>query len=88
MRRLTKALVLIVWNEVEGCRLDVPRLPRGDFDEVFAIDGGSTDGTVDYLKAQGIPVFRQRRRSLNIGLFRPARSTFGSGLSRAVKSAD
>ena len=65
MRRLTKALVLIVWNEVEGCRLDVPRLPRGDFDEVFAIDGGSNDGTVEYLEAQGIPVYRQRRRSLN-----------------------
>ena len=65
VRKLTKALVLIVWNEVEGCKLDVPRLPRAEFDEVFAIDGGSTDGTVDYLEAQGIPVFRQRRRSLN-----------------------
>ena len=65
MHRLTKALVLIVWNEVEGCRMDVPRLPRADFEEVFAIDGGSTDGTVEYLEAQGIPVYRQRRRSLN-----------------------
>jgi glycosyltransferase involved in cell wall biosynthesis len=65
MRKLTKALVLIVWNEVEGCRMDVPRLPRADFDEVFAIDGGSTDGTVEYLESRGIPVYRQRRRSLN-----------------------
>jgi len=65
MPRLTKSLVLIVWNELEGCKLDVPRLVRDGFDEVFAIDGGSTDGTVDYLQAQGIPVHRQRTRSLN-----------------------
>src|SRR5262245_21574509 len=65
MRKLTKALVLIVWNELEGCKLDVPRLPRRDFDEVFAIDGGSTDGTVEYLQSEGIPVHRQRKKSLN-----------------------
>lgn len=65
MGKLTKSLVLIVWNEFEGCKVDVPRLPRGDFDEVYAIDGNSTDGTSDYLASQGIPVYRQRRRSLN-----------------------
>jgi glycosyltransferase involved in cell wall biosynthesis len=65
MRKLTKALVLIVWNELEGCKLDVPRLPSRDFDEVFAIDGGSTDGTVEYLQSQGIAVHRQRKKSLN-----------------------
>jgi hypothetical protein len=40
------SLCLVVWNELEGCKLDVPRLPRDAFDEVFAVDGGSTDGTV------------------------------------------
>jgi hypothetical protein len=40
-------------------------LPRDGFDEVFAIDGGSTDGTVEFLRSQGVPVFPQRRRSLN-----------------------
>ena len=65
MRKLTKSLVLIVWNEIEGCKEDVPLLPRGAFNEVFAIDGGSTDGTLEYLLAQGIPVHRQRKKSLN-----------------------
>jgi glycosyltransferase involved in cell wall biosynthesis len=46
---LTKSLVLIVWNECAGCRIDVPRLPVDAFEEVFAIDGGSTDGTAEYL---------------------------------------
>lgn len=64
-RKLRPSLCLIVWNELEGCRLDVPRLPRELFAEVYAVDGGSTDGTVEYLQAQGIPVYRQPKRSLN-----------------------
>lgn len=56
---------MIVWNELEGCRLDVPRLPREAFEEVYAIDGGSTDGTVEFLQAQGIPVHRQPKKGLN-----------------------
>ncbi len=59
------SLCLMVWNELPGCRLDVPRLPRQAFDEVYAVDGGSTDGTVAYLQEHGIPVHRQPRKSLN-----------------------
>ena len=58
-------LCLIVWNELEGCKIDVPRLPRNDFFEVIAIDGGSTDGTVEYLESQNIAVYRQPKRGLN-----------------------
>lgn len=45
--------------------MDVPKLPLGEFDEVFAVDGGSTDGTVEYLESQGIRVHRQPKRGLN-----------------------
>jgi hypothetical protein len=63
--KLNRSLCLIVWNELEGCQSDVPQLPRHLFDEVYAVDGGSTDGTVAYLESQGIPVHRQPKRSLN-----------------------
>lgn len=59
------SLCLIVWNELEGCKIDVPSLPKSDFDEVYAVDGGSTDGTVEYLEHQGIPVYRQPKKGLN-----------------------
>jgi glycosyltransferase involved in cell wall biosynthesis len=59
------SLCLIVWNELQGCKTDVPKLPRDEFDEIFAVDGGSTDGTVEYLKSQGIPVYLQPKRGLN-----------------------
>lgn len=50
---------------MEGCKIDVPVLPREAFSEVFAVDGGSTDGTAEYLAAQGIAVHRQSKRGLN-----------------------
>jgi glycosyltransferase involved in cell wall biosynthesis len=59
------SLCLLVWNELEGCKIDVPRLPRDAFDEVYAVDGGSTDGTVSYLEDAGIPVYRQPKKGLN-----------------------
>ena len=65
MTALRLSLCLLTWNEIDGCRKDVPLLPREGFDEIFAIDGGSTDGTIEYLTAQGIPVHQQETRTYN-----------------------
>lgn len=59
------SLCLLVWNEIEGCKHDAPKIPREAFDEIYAVDGGSTDGTVGYLEAQGIPAYRQPKKGLN-----------------------
>lgn len=59
------SLCLLVWNELEGCKIDVPTLPRDVFDEVYAVDGGSIDGTTEYLISMGIPVYQQPKRGLN-----------------------
>jgi glycosyltransferase involved in cell wall biosynthesis len=59
------SLCLLTLNELAGCRHDLPQLPRDQFVDVFAVDGGSTDGTVAYLQSQGIDVIRQQRPGLN-----------------------
>jgi len=59
------SLCLLVCDELSGCQKDVPRLLREVFDDIYAVDGGSRDGTVEYLRAQGIPVFPQPKPSLN-----------------------
>jgi glycosyltransferase involved in cell wall biosynthesis len=59
------SLCLLTLNEIEGCKADVPLLERGQFDEVFAVDGGSNDGTREYLASQGIAVHGQDIRGYN-----------------------
>ena len=59
------SLCFFVWNELPGCKLDIPNIDLNQFDEVFAVDAGSTDGTVEYLESFNIPVHTQPRRGYN-----------------------
>ncbi len=62
---MTTALCLLVWNEAHGCQEELPKIDFSLFDQVFAIDGGSTDGTVEILEAAGIDVYPQTQPSYN-----------------------
>lgn len=59
---MSRALVLLTWNEIDGVRQLVPQLPANSADEIIAVDGGSTDGTREFLAAHNIRVFSQDRR--------------------------
>jgi glycosyltransferase involved in cell wall biosynthesis len=61
----------LTWNEIDGCKVDVPRIPREAFDEIYAIDGGSMDGTIEYLTETGIRVIKQDFPTYN-GAYRSA----------------
>jgi glycosyltransferase involved in cell wall biosynthesis len=56
------SLILLVLNELEGMKVIVPKINRSLFCEVVAVDGGSTDGSVEYLTQQGIPIVSQSKR--------------------------
>ena len=60
------ALVLLVLNEVEGLNALWPRLPVGEFREVFAVDGGSTDGSVEFLASKGVLSVQQPIRGRGV----------------------
>lgn len=52
-------LCLLTLNEINGCKKIVPSLHLNQFDEVFAIDGGSTDGTFEYIQNHNINCYLQ-----------------------------
>ena len=62
---MTVALCLLTWNEIDGCRHDMPLIDKTKFDQIYCIDGGSTDGTVEFLTEQGVTVYRQQKKGLN-----------------------
>jgi glycosyltransferase involved in cell wall biosynthesis len=64
----TVALVLIVRNEERGIREVVPKIPLSSFDQCFAMDGNSNDGTVAALQSFGIPSFCQVERGLGAAM--------------------
>jgi glycosyltransferase involved in cell wall biosynthesis len=74
------SLCLLTRNELTGCRLDVPRLPCDEFAEVYAVDGGSTDGTAEYLRAAGIAVHPQPKRGLNAAYLHAASMATGDAV--------
>lgn len=59
---MTVAVALLTLNEVEGLRSLYDRIPFHAVEEVLAVDGGSTDGTREFLTSKGVPVITQTVR--------------------------
>jgi len=61
------SLCLLTYNELAGCEHDVPQILkiRDSFDELYAVDAGSADGTIEFLKSYDIPVHVQPKKGLN-----------------------
>jgi glycosyltransferase involved in cell wall biosynthesis len=58
-KRPTVALFLAVLNEVTALKEILPRIRREWYDELIIVDGGSQDGTREYLEKSGYPYIRQ-----------------------------
>jgi glycosyltransferase involved in cell wall biosynthesis len=46
-------LLVPTFNEIDGMKVIMPRVRKDWCDQIIILDGGSTDGTVDYAKEQG-----------------------------------
>ncbi|HYD04340.1 MAG TPA: glycosyltransferase [Reyranella sp.] len=65
----TIALLLPTLNELEGLKATVPLIDRSAIDDVVVIDGGSTDGTVEYAMEAGLTVVTQLRPGLHFAIY-------------------
>jgi len=64
--RRDAAIVLLTLNEIEGLKALWDRIPVSEFRQCFAVDGGSKDGTVEFLAEKGIPVVTQPIRGRGV----------------------
>jgi len=57
-------LLIPTYNEVEGLKHTLPRIDKSLFDDILVIDGGSKDGTVEYVISQNLRIATQLRKGL------------------------
>ena len=55
-------LIILTLNEREGVEKMLPLIPSGAVEEILCVDGGSTDGTIEFLREKGVRVVGQPRR--------------------------
>jgi glycosyltransferase involved in cell wall biosynthesis len=65
---LKVTLVVPTLNEINGMRVIMPRVDRELLHQIIIVDGGSTDGTIEYAREMGYEVHLQKERGIRLGL--------------------
>lgn len=63
-KKLHVTLLVPTLNEIVGMREIMPKISRDWVESIVILDGGSTDGTVEYAREQGYDVIIQEKRGL------------------------
>jgi glycosyltransferase involved in cell wall biosynthesis len=63
-RAYTTTLVVMAWNEIDGMRAIMPQVRREWIDQILVVDGGSTDGTIEYARECGYDVYVQKEKGI------------------------
>ena len=56
-------------NEIDGMRAIMPQIDKSWCDQIIIVDGGSTDGTIEWALENGYDVHVQKKRGIRYGYF-------------------
>ena len=60
-------LVIPTYNEIVGMKKIMKRVDSSLFHQIIVVDGGSTDGTLEYALKSGYQVYKQVRKGIRLG---------------------
>ena len=55
-------IAILTLNEIEGVKALFDKIPFNEVDEYFVVDGGSTDGTLEFFKEKGVRIVSQKSK--------------------------
>jgi len=55
-------LLVLTLDEIEGMKIIMPKIKREWVDQILILDGGSTDGTIEYAKEHGYEIYVQKKK--------------------------
>ena len=55
------SLIVMTLNEIDGMRVIMPQIDRSWLDQIIIVDGGSTDGTIEWAQDNGFEVYVQKQ---------------------------
>lgn len=61
---MTATLLALTLNEIDGVKAILPLIDRSWVDQLIVVDGGSTDGTIEWCRDNGFEVYVQKRRGI------------------------
>ena len=57
-------LVVLVLNEIEGMKVIMPEIKGSWYDQMIIVDGGSTDGSIEWAREHGYTVVVQKQKGV------------------------
>jgi glycosyltransferase involved in cell wall biosynthesis len=57
-------ILALTLNEIDGVKAILPQISPDWFDQLLILDGGSTDGTVEWARDHGYTVYVQRQKGI------------------------
>lgn len=61
IKSVESTLIILTRNEINGLKATIQKIPFQAFDEYFAVDYKSTDGSVEFFHKHHIPVVKQEK---------------------------